>query len=185
MAVSVQSSQRAQECPQIVIYRSIRSRLLALLAVFALTAASIYLSSRYAWAMQYIEVGAWLGVSLQLPLPLFGIVPLALLAQVVHSLLDYRYILCEDYVLGVEGLLSLKRRSIRINYVHIRGMEIDESLWQQLLRVGDLTILATTLDQGEHEVTMRGIAQPRRIKDLIQARVHEQVQGTRLAVIAP
>jgi uncharacterized membrane protein YdbT with pleckstrin-like domain len=185
MAVSVQSSQRPEEHPQIVIYRSIRSRFLSLVAVFALTAASIYVSSHYPWSMQYIDIGAWLGVSLLLPLPLFSIVPLAFLAQIVHSLLDYRYILCDDYVLGVEGLLSLKRKSIRINYVHIRGMEIDESLWQQVLRVGDLTILATTLDQGEHLVTMRGIANPRRIKDLIQARVHEQVQGTRLAVVVP
>ena len=161
----------------LVIYRSHRSELMSILLFLVLFAASIYASMVFPWATQRIPLGSMFGAELYLPLPLFAIIPLALLGRILHGLYNYRYILCDEYVLEVKGLLSLRRRSIRLNYVHIRGVQIDESLLQQFLGIGDLQILGITGEHGEPRIEMKGVANPRALKDLIQQNIQRSVQG--------
>ncbi len=164
----------------IVIFRSARSQLISILCLIALIAYAVYATHRYDWAVQDITFGSPDGRQIHFPLPLFGLLPLALAAKILHSLLNFRYILCDTYVLEVQGLWALRRKSIRLNYVHIRGVEISESIVQQLLGIGDIEILSDISIVGasgiaaEHTILMRGVARPREIKDTIQSHIQSQ-----------
>lgn len=170
--------QAAMHQENIVIYRSLRSELASILLLLVLTVMAAYGTAAYSWSVQHVPLGTYDGHPVYFRLPLFAIIPLALLAKILHSLLNYRYILCDEYVLEVRGLWALRRKSIRLNYSHIRGVEISESLWQQLLRIADIQILsdismmAMPGAAGEHFIEMKGVASPRMIKDMIQTRIH-------------
>lgn len=167
----------------IVIYRALRSQTGSLLVFFATLAAAVYLTARFDWSVENIDLGPWAGREVQMPVPLFGIVPLALLAKILHSLLNCRYIICDTYVLEVRGLWDLRRKSIRLNYIHIRGVEINASLWQQVLGISDLTILGPTMEPVAHSIEMKGIARARKVKDLINARIESHVKGVAATIV--
>ncbi|MBX7144184.1 MAG: PH domain-containing protein [Oligoflexia bacterium] len=162
----------------LVIYRSALSELVSIVSVIALTILSVYLSVLFPWSVEHVNVGP-----LAIPIPLFGLLPLIILFRLLHNLYNYRYILCDEYVLEVRGLWSLAAKSVRINYIHIRGIEIDESLVQRILGLGDVSILGVIGNQGEPCLTMKGLRNPRHVKDLIQDRVNQQIQGMRIVPI--
>ena len=167
--------------PPIVIYRSHLNEWFNIVLVCGLSLVAGILTQMYEWSLQWIPLGSIAGLNLAFPLPLFAILPLALLGIVVHNLYNYKYILCADYVLSVKGLWDFNRSSVRINYVHIRGVEIDEGLAQRLFGLGDLRILGTAGTGSDHAVIMEGIRNPRKIKDIIQTRMNEKLN---LATIA-
>jgi uncharacterized membrane protein YdbT with pleckstrin-like domain len=168
----------AQECHSnnIVIFRSPLSEFWGFCATAAVTVLSIYLSGVFPWSIQEISIALTGSNQFSLAVPLFALLPLTMLMQVIHNIYDYRFILCDDYILEVRGLWSLFRKSVRINYVHVRGIEIDESFLQQLFGHGDVAILGVA-DQGHPAIIMRGIAKPRAVKDLIQSRVNAQLHN--------
>lgn len=138
-----------------------------LLFVFFLSIYLLFaLSQLYPWSVQTIDLTAF-----DLPLPLFGIFPLIIGARLIHTLLDKRVVLTDEYLNFIEGRLSWKEKTIRVGYDHIREIEIDNTLYQKMLGVGDLgiTAIATTL---EPTIKMPGVRNPRKIKDIIRQRIH-------------
>lgn len=173
-----QSAPASAPHENIVIFRSPLNELVSILSVFALTILSVYLSVLFPWSVEHVTIGP-----ASIPIPLFGLLPLIILFRLLHNLYNFRYILCDEYVLEVRGLWSLAAKSVRINYIHIRGIEIDESLVQRILGLGDVSILGVIGNQGEPCLVINGVRHPRKVKDLIQERVNKQVQNIRLAPI--
>lgn len=167
----------------IVIFRSALGEVTGFFYVLILAAMASYLTFLYPWSLQHAEISIPGLFAFSLPVPLFALVPLTMLLRVFHNLFDCRYIICDEYVLEVEGLWSFARKSVRINYIHIRGIEIDESFTQHLLGLGDIAILGVA-DQGHPSIVMRGVAKPREIKDIIQERVTRQMSSIRVAPVA-
>ena len=118
------------------------------------------------WSVQYITPG------IPIPIPLTGIVVLTFLAFLFHAITDSRLILCSDYVLYIEGLASWKKHSIRILYRHIREIEIDQTILQQIFNTGDIFVLSVA-SKDSSDIHMRGVRAPRKVKDLIEARMVE------------
>ncbi|MBN8550995.1 MAG: PH domain-containing protein [Deltaproteobacteria bacterium] len=168
--------QEAQSPAPTVIFRSLRSEIPALVILIALTVSSIWLTARFEWSVQRLALGEWLGYPISLPIPLFAILPITLGVFIVHSLYNYRYILCEDYVLEVSGLMDLQRRSVRLNYLHIRGVEIRASIWQQLVGVSDLIVLGPHAELEKATIEMKGIRNAHAVKDAINASIHTQLR---------
>lgn len=166
----------APHAEPLVIFRSIRSETAPLLLLLVLVVLAIFLTARFEWSVQRVALGTWAGRNMGLPIPLFAILPLGLLANILHSALNYRYILCDTYVLEVSGLLDLRRRSLRLNYIHIRGVEISASVWQQLLGVADLIVIGPIVNHSEHTIQMKGIARAHAIKDFINAHIQDQLK---------
>ena len=161
----------------IVIFRAVRSEAAGILLLFTLIVLTIYLTARFDWSVQHLQIGTWAGRTVTLPVPLFAILPLALLGVLVHAALNCRYIICDTYVLEVSGLLDIRRRSVRLNYVHIRGVEISASLWQQLLGVADLIVLGPIVNHSEHTIVMKGVKRAHSIQDLIIQRIQTQLKN--------
>lgn len=175
---SVPSVVECENKQPVVIYRSHLNEWINILLVCLLSLCAGILTNKLEWSLQWISLGSLFGTNLTFPLPLFAIVPLALLGVIIHNVYNYRYILCDDYVLSVKGLWDFNRSSVRINYVHVRGVEIDEGLIQQVFGLGDLRILGTAGTESDHAVVMQGVRNPRKIKDLIQERINAKLSMT-------
>lgn len=163
----------------IIIRRSPRSMMASFLLLIGLVSASVYLTVRFDWSIQTISLGMWSGRNIFMPLPLFALIPFGLLGYIGHGLYNCKYIICDDYVLEIRGLVEIRRKSIRLNYTHIRGVEISESIWQQLWRVADVHVLsdvsALSADHmSDGYVQMKGVTNAHRIKDLIQSRIQSR-----------
>ena len=102
-------------------------------------------------------------------IPLFGIIPLVLGAKLLHDMKDSKLLLYKDYVLYAKGLMSWQEHTVRIRYNHLREIEIDQTILQKLFGIGDIVLISMS-SQSEDEVYMRGIPNPRHIKDLIEKR---------------
>ena len=162
-----------RESDNIVIYRSPLNEIPRGIVLLALYVATIYVSWTYPESIQYVSLGELFGRELSMGLPLFGIVPLVFMGAISHSLLNFRYVLTPDYVMEIEGLLDLREKSVRLHYIHIRGMEIDRSVLQKLLNIGDLR-LGSAVAHGDSEIVMKGIYNPRHYKDIINQRIMAQ-----------
>jgi uncharacterized membrane protein YdbT with pleckstrin-like domain len=133
---------------------------------------AVYTINLYPWTTDWIELGQVGTEKFNLPIPLFGIIPLFIFAVIVHRLLNYKLVLCEEYVLLVEGLMQWREKSYRIHYEKIQEIGIQQTLIQRILNVGDIHILAVT---GEHSsLIMPGVYNPRRVKDSIETRLNSK-----------
>ncbi|RIL03485.1 MAG: hypothetical protein DCC75_12925 [Proteobacteria bacterium] len=137
----------------------------------------IYLTVKFDWSVQYFGLGQWLGYKIRLGLPLFGIFPLIALVWVVRSIYDELYILTDEYALKIMGRCSLTGKTIRLNYVNMRGVNIEKNLYQRLFDVGDLVVESDVTTAGS-QIRMKGISNPRFYKDLLQKKMAELIAPT-------
>lgn len=148
--------------------------------LFILTCIAVpIITAQVPTTVQHIDLGETVGLGLSFNLPLFGLLPLMLLASIAHSLFNYRYIICDDYLLEVDGILNFALKTTRINFLRINVIEIDQNFYQRLFNTGNI-LLSTAVTQGDGMIVMRGISNPRNCKDLIQERInyHASIANT-------
>lgn len=158
----------------ITIYPSPLAQVHLIFLIFMAAVIAAYVDARFVWGSQDLFLGEFFGYPLTVNIPLLGLVPLVLLAMLAHRLLDRRYVLSEDYILEVEGLLAWRLRTVRLRYLHIRGLEVDRSILQNLFGVGDLRVGGETSPE-DTDVVMYGIAHPEAFKDLIKERINRKL----------
>lgn len=111
-------------------------------------------------SIQAISLLGW-----EIKVPLTGLVPLMLVAVVLHKMYDSHYVVGPDYVRQLDGLLSLSKDDIIIELKDIRGVEIERNIYGRLVNTGDLKIGTAASDR--HEITLRYIRDPSSFRDLI------------------
>ncbi len=159
----------------IIIRPSIISQL-HLLALFLLSLWVTYDSfARFPDTVEHYFLGSAFGFDVGLSLPAMGILPLVLGAALIHKLLNRKYVLCEDYILEIEGLVAFTLRTVRLRYLHIRGLEIDCNILQRMLGVGDLRV-GGEISPEDTDVVMMGIYNPNRYKDIIKERINRKLR---------
>lgn len=141
-----------------------------ILTIIAITFVSIYLTYLYPWSMQKI----WSSEYFSLKIPFFALLPLALIAHLLHLVLDKKMVFTDSYILFLEGLMSWKEKSIRVHYFNIKEIEIDQTIYQKIFGLGDLSI-TTVATQIESALLMPGIRNARHIKDFINERIVAQL----------
>jgi len=115
-------------------------------------------------------IGAPLGIALSgqiaqyLGVAMFAIGGLVLFAWYVPARFD-RLTITDDNLSRVVGLFN--KRYTEVSLDSVRTLQVNQSLLQRMLDVGDLTIYTT----GDlPELTMRGLPHPERIRSLVQGR---------------
>jgi len=88
----------------------------------------------------------------------------------VWAAFNQRLCLCREYVSAYSGLLGTTLRTTRLLYEHVRGVEIEQSLIQRMLGLGDLRV-GSDVNKGEGEMVICGIKNPDNLKDLLLDRV--------------
>ncbi len=140
-----------------------------ILLVVALVA-MVALSIRYPDFVAVIPLlGFGVGISI------WAIPVLVMLILIFGALYNRRYVLCDDYVLEARGRVWVKLFTTRIQYVHIKTLEVNKGILGRIFDYGDI-ILTTGLNDSSHEscIEMQGIANPHQIKDLIHAKMVEK-----------
>jgi uncharacterized membrane protein YdbT with pleckstrin-like domain len=157
----------------VIIYRSPLAEAPRIFLLVVLYIATIYFTNKFPITVHQISIGSLFGYDITFGLPLLGLLPLMLMGNIVVRLMNYKYVLTPDYVLEIEGLMALVEKSVRLHYIHLRGIEIERSVLQKLFNLGDLR-LGSAIAQGDAEIVMKGIYNPRRVKDIINERMIEQ-----------
>lgn len=148
---------------EIVFGRSPLAMLPMVICAILLALVAAYATARFPWSVQMVSV---LGVSMKLPL--FALVPLILGVLAIRDLYDARYIIGADHVRAIDGIISFRKNDSRVEFEHIRGIEVDRSLWGRLVNVGELRI--GTAMAAEVEIIIRGVQNPSLYRDIILTR---------------
>jgi uncharacterized membrane protein YdbT with pleckstrin-like domain len=149
----------------IVFYRSHLAELPLILLCLALFIAGIYFSFLYPEYIEFIELFTIFGRTAYLPIPLFLLVPIILLAYTLHCLYDAKYILGPDYIRATYGLISFKKKDMRLEFIDIRGIEINRGIYGRLVNVGTLHI--GTAMKEEEELFIEKVYNPSQYRDII------------------
>lgn len=97
-------------------------------------------------------------------LPVF---PLLVLAKAAFTIFNERLVLTPHYIIHVMGRISWRVRSVRLEYQHIQEIEIQQTILQRIVGVGDISIVALG-GANVAAVHMHGLANPRAVKDRIR-----------------
>jgi uncharacterized membrane protein YdbT with pleckstrin-like domain len=106
-----------------------------------------------------------------LPLALMsGIVGIMLILVVLWRCRNEKLCFCSLYVSRYAGILGNNLRTSRLLYHHIRGVEIEQSIIDRILDLGDIHVSSDN-SRASAEIVIRGVRRPERIKDILLERV--------------
>ena len=138
----------------------------ALLFTTALTTTiAIYSVINWNWSLQWVELYKY-----WIPVPLFGLPAIAFFVVLIFKTFNEKLILTPNYVLIIEGILSWKQDSVRMEYPSIKEVLIEETIPQRILGLGNIRCL-TVVSAENNNSTMIGVRNPRAVKDLIMQRI--------------
>lgn len=107
------------------------------------------------------------------------------LSQFVWAFTANTYLVDRDGVEQVQWYFErgrLRRRAPRVNFAHLRSVDVDQSVLQMMLDVGSVKLAAGATDS--YEVELRHVTHPRALQREFQRRLHE-VSGTARPAPAP
>lgn len=143
-----------------------RSELPLLLLFFALSPIAVFLSNRFPMSVVHGELFRIFGTQVNLNLPLFGLIPLAMVMLAAYRIYNVRYALDSRFIECRQGILSFTQSITRVRYEDVRSLESDQSLIGRLLDVGAVQI--GTAASGQIEIVLQGIAAPTEVQERIQ-----------------
>jgi uncharacterized membrane protein YdbT with pleckstrin-like domain len=149
----------------VIIRKSWRSEWFILLLFLITSIASVQLSHVLPWSV--IKGDIWNEVSLQvyLHLPLFWLVPAFFLGLAFVRVHDVQFHILEHILEAHYGIVSLHRKVVRIRYEDIRSVEVIQSVFERVLKIGIIEI--STSATGGVEIIMEGVSQPHFIQEML------------------
>ncbi len=153
----------------VIVHQSWRNQLGTLVVFVLLLAATTYLTVFYP---DFTTVPLDFGES-EVDFPLLNVLPLILLCRAAFVIYNERFVLTPDYLIHVTGRLAWRGRSSRLDYSKIQEIEIEETILQRALGVGDLKIIPTAGTEA-NSIRLKGVASPRGVKDLIRELTHQR-----------
>lgn len=161
---------------QIVIYRSPLSQLGKIILFLLSIPFMVWFSATFPQSVEHLQF-TWRGeLAFAVGVPMSGIVPILLLAAITHGLFNYKYVICDDYVIEIAGLISLSLRTTRLHYIHIKTVEVNKNILERILNIGDL-VIAADMTQADSQINMRGVNDPHQYKDIIHERIRVKANG--------
>lgn len=148
---------------------------LPLLLIFILSLISSFFGTiYYPKTVKVISINIWLFGEITLSIALLVLVSLVPLSILIHKLLDSRYIITNENIISINGLMSLKVNTSRMHLSHVRGLEVERSLLQRFLNTGDLLIGSASHDA--QEVIMTGVYNPTYYQGIIEQLMKDYVK---------
>lgn len=157
--------------PNVVLYRSILNDLplliISLLVISIALGIGLFLRDSAARLLGYE------------PLYVFGLswigACIILFVVILFRRFNVRYLIADDGIEALRGILSNRQVDAKLEYYQIRGTEIHRSLFERLIGTGDLHVRGST--SNDSEVAFKGISEPYRYQKVIQERHRLEVQG--------
>lgn len=98
--------------------------------------------------------------------PVVVFVPLGLALRWLAIMINTKLILTPEYLLLITGVVSWRKRSVRLEYNRIAEIEIVQTIPQRVLGIGDVLIMPAGTGP-DAAIGMPGVANPRALKDLL------------------
>lgn len=149
----------------IIIHQSWRNQIGTLIVFVLVLVATTYLTVLYP---DFTTVPLDLGNN-EIDFPLLNLLPLVLLCRAAFVIYNERFVLTPDYLIHVTGRLAWRGRSSRLDYTKIQELEIEETLLQRALGVGDIKIIPMAGTES-NTIRLPGVGFPRAVKDVIRDR---------------
>lgn len=134
---------------------------------FILCIAAVLLSSYFPGSKIVGEIITIGDKRIMMTLPLFALMPLVAFGDLIARIYDVRFTLSADGIEARVGIVSLSQSVTRIRFEDIRLIEVDQSLLERLLDVGNVLIGTAATDSIE--VYMEGMVAPGEIQRMVQA----------------
>ncbi len=153
----------------VIVHQSWKNQIGTLVVFVLLLAATTYLTVLYPdFTTVPLDFGAR-----EVDFPLLNVLPLILLCRAAYAIYNERFVLTPDYLIHVTGRLAWRGRSSRLDYSKIQEIEIEETILQRVLGVGDLKIIPTAGTEA-NSIRLQGVSSPRGLKDLIRERTNQR-----------
>jgi hypothetical protein len=110
-------------------------------------------SMYFSFGVQWLDLGL-----IGIPVPLFFLPAITLVAYVLHSIYDAKYYVERDCIRAEHGLASFQSTEARIDYIHVRGAEVHQNILDRIFDVGTLKVGSAM--QSTAEVVFSGIRHP-------------------------
>jgi hypothetical protein len=123
------------------------------------------------WAASVYPDRAHLRISESFELPLIPMIPLALLGKWAWSTMNVKLVLTPEYLILLDGVLSWRQRTVRLEYQKIQEIEVQQTIPQRILGIGDVSLIPVATSK-HGQVTMPGVPSPRVLKDILRFRQH-------------
>jgi len=92
-----------------------------------------------------------------------------LVLVIIHAIYNYKYVLTDDFILAMEGILSLQLLQTKVRYEDIKFVEVDKSILGRILDYGNVYIASAAT--SDIEITLRNISSPFLFKEFIMGQV--------------
>lgn len=109
------------------------------------------------------------GTQYELVLPIFSLLAAVSLARPLFLVYDDEHEISCHHLRSVAGICSLRKKRLEYSYDDLLGVEIDQTLIDRLLNVGQVS--AGTAMRGGPEVKMEGLADPKTVGQFVTARI--------------
>ena len=151
----------------IIIPKVWRSELRLLVFFFVFCVASVVLSREFPGSVIEGELFPIGEKHIMLHLPLFWFLPAGVLFRAIFKVFNVRYLMDSKGIEARYGIMWVSQTISRIRYVDIRSAEIQQSIVDRILSVGDI-IISSAAKQSV-DVLFQGVAVPQEVKDVILA----------------
>lgn len=151
----------------IIIPKVWRSELRIIILFFVFCVASVILSHEFPGSVirgELFRIGSQRFI---LHLPLFWFLPAGMLFKGIFRIYNVRYLMDGNGIEARYGVMWVSQTIARIRYLDIRSAEIQQSLTDRILSVGDVVISSAA--KQSIDVVFEGIAVPQEVKEVILA----------------
>ncbi|MBX7139300.1 MAG: PH domain-containing protein [Oligoflexia bacterium] len=158
----------------IVVNKTWRSELQRMLVFAVFCVVSVFVSTKFPSTVVHGQLFRIAGKSVHLSLPLFWLLPVASLFDLLYRVYNVRYLIDTKFIEARTGVLSLRQNIVRVRYEDVRGIETDQSIMGRMLDFGDVQI-GTAASSGM-EIIMTGVGAPKEIQEMIQRERDRRVE---------
>ena len=151
----------------IIVPKVWRSEVRLLLFFFVFCIASVVLTRSFPASVIRGELFRYGDSRIILHLPLFWFLPAWALSRALFRIYNVRYQLDGNGIEARYGVMWITQTIARVRYVDIRSAEIQQSLTDRILSVGDV-IISSAAKQSV-DILFQGVAVPKEVKEVILA----------------
>jgi uncharacterized membrane protein YdbT with pleckstrin-like domain len=127
---------------------------------------AIVLSELFPWSIiegELFKVGE---TSYRMALPLFWFMPLITIGTAIFRIYNVRYTITKRGIEFEKGIIELRIKLIRVWFEDIRTVQKNQTILERILDIGSIQI--GTAATGTLEITLRGLAAPDEVLEMIQ-----------------
>lgn len=154
------------ESDAIHITKTWRSEVITVVVFIVMSILAVTLTRIFPWSIidgELFQIGE---TSYRMALPLFWLIPLITIGSAIFRIYNVRYTINQRGIEFEKGLLELRIKLTRVWFEDIRTVQKNQTIIERFLDIGSIHM--GTAATGTLEITLKGIAAPEEVLEMIQ-----------------